>query len=419
MNGYFLFSLSILFILLSSYLQPDISHFQVKDSTDRKLFRERVHKQAKPCKVFQVIAMFQNKSSTSTYMCDLDEVDRPRNAFGKSRYIIIEGLNETEKADIISGTTTVYSAEASIRSDTLVLPRDWKSKTFVGTRVKEPSRSLPIKNYTVLTEFTSASDLNNTFKNVTYVVSQELLAASATPYPDIMFSFNATGEGTTQVTSATDKFVANNSTGASIASATLTNSSLNQTDFVTPSELSFGMRKLTPTSGVLNAIVIRVSLSNKSPSYSLGQLRDKFFGTFGDTVNLKTQLAACSRNKVTFGKMDAIEAFIPLPVSSSCYEVDRQVTTKYANQIAGYQLILIVLPSGTYSDNGNYNWLAYGYVNGYTTVYNDGVAINANVQVHEVGHNFGLYHAYHNGKEYGDMSNVVRYFSVTILFLSF
>jgi hypothetical protein len=162
-----------------------------------------------------------------------------------------------------------------------------------------------------------------------------------------------------------------------------------------------------------------VSLSNKSPSYSLGQLRDKFFGTFGDTVNLKTQLAACSRNKVTFGKMDAIEAFIPLPVSSSCYEVDRQVTTKYANQIAGYQLILIVLPSGTYSDNGNYNWLAYGYVNGYTTVYNDGVAINANVQVHEVGHNFGLYHAYHNGKEYGDMSNVVRYFSVTILFLSF
>jgi hypothetical protein len=158
-----------------------------------------------------------------------------------------------------------------------------------------------------------------------------------------------------------------------------------------------------------------VSLSNKSPSYSLGQLRDKFFGTFGDTVNLKTQLAACSRNKVTLGKMDAIEAFIPLPVSSSCFDVDRQVIAKYANQIAGYQLKLIVLPWGTYYYDSN-NWSAYGYVYGDVSVYNDAEAINAEIQVHEVGHNFGLGHAYYNGKEYGDTSNAVRYFSVILLF---
>jgi hypothetical protein len=51
-------------------------------------------------------------------MCDLDKVDRPSNEFGKTRYILIEGLNETEKADVISGKTTVYSSQATIQSDT-------------------------------------------------------------------------------------------------------------------------------------------------------------------------------------------------------------------------------------------------------------------------------------------------------------
>ncbi len=50
-----------------------------------------------------------------------------------------------------------------------------------------------------------------------------------------MFSFNVTGDGTTQVTSTKDYFVANNSTGTPIAAVSLNDSSVAQTDAVTPS----------------------------------------------------------------------------------------------------------------------------------------------------------------------------------------
>jgi hypothetical protein len=344
-------------------------------------------------------------------MCDLDEVDRPSNAFGKTRYILIEGLNETEKADVISGKTTVYSSQATIQSDTLVLPGDWKKKTFVGTLVKEQKLVPSQKNYTVLTEFTSASNGNSKFQNVTYVVSEEVLAASATLSSDIMFSFNVTGDGTTQVTSTKDYYVANNSTGTPIAAGAFTDSSVAQTDVVTPSDSSYGTRKLATPSGVLNVLIVRVTMSDKSPTENLDQLRNKIYGTSGDTVNLKTQLMACSNNKVTFGKMDAIEAFIPMPVNSKTADAESAVTTKYANQMNGYQLKLIVLPHGTYRVNKdgqwNYNWIAYAWVGGDTSVYNDRAAIYADNQVHEIGHNFGLGHAWYKGVEYGDTSSMV------------
>jgi hypothetical protein len=152
-------------------------------------------------------------------------------------------------------------------------------------------------------------------------------------------------------------------------------------------------------------------MSDKSPTENLDQLRNKIYGTSGDTVNLKTQLMACSNNKVTFGKMDAIEAFIPMPVNSKTADAESAVTTKYANQMNGYQLKLIVLPHGTYGVNKDgqwyYNWIAYAWVGGDTSVYNDRAAIYADNQVHEIGHNFGLGHAWYKGVEYGDTSSMV------------
>jgi len=309
--------------------------------------------------------MFQNKSATTAYMCDLHEVDRPSNAFGKSRFVVIDGLNGTEQANVISGTTTVYSAEATIKSDTLVLPRDGKSKKFVGTLVIEQKVPPPLKNYTLLTQSISTSDGKSKFENVTYVVSAELLAKSATLSSDVMFSFNVTGDGTT-VVSTKDYFVANDSTGASIATVTLTNSSVAAPDFVTPSDSSFGTRKLATPSGI------------------------------------------------TFGKMDAIEATISMPVNSKTSDVESAVRNKYAAQMSGYNLKLIVMPPGTYGvdqSTGNkfYNWLAYGWVGGDVTVYNDVQATFADNQLHEIGHNFGLGHAWYKNEEYADTSNMVSY----------
>ncbi len=396
-------------------LHSEVSESPKKDDADRKLLRERerVRKQANPCTVFKLVTMFQNKSATTAYMCDLHEVDRPSNAFGKSRFVVIDGLNGTEQANVISGTTTVYSAEATIKSDTLVLPRDGKSKKFVGTLVIEQKVPPPLKNYTLLTQSISTSDGKSKFENVTYVVSEELLAKSATLSSDVMFSFNVTGDGTT-VVSTKDYFVANDSTGASIATVTLTNSSVAEPDFVTPSDSSFGTRKLATPTGILNVLVLRVSTTDKSPTVSLLNLRNKVFGTSGDLINLRTQLMACSNGKVTFGKMDAIEATISMPVNSKTSDVESAVRNKYAAQMSGYNLKLIVMPPGTYGvdqSTGNkfYNWLAYGWVGGDVTVYNDVQATFADNQLHEIGHNFGLGHAWYKNEEYADTSNMVSY----------
>jgi hypothetical protein len=62
---------------------------------------------------------------------------------------------------------------------------------------------------------------------------------------------------------------------------------------------------------------------------------------------------ACSNNKVTFGKMDAIEAFIQMSVNSRNCAVERAVKTKYAKQMIGYQLKLIVLPLALIQNPGN------------------------------------------------------------------
>jgi hypothetical protein len=108
--------------------------------------------------------------------------------------------------------------------------------------------------------------------------------------------------------------------------------------------------------------------------------------------------------------MDAIEAFIRLPVNTRKGAVERTVKTKYAKQMIGYQLKLIVLPPGTYEERNNqryYNWISYSWANGDTSVYNDRAAIYADNQLHEIGNNFGLGNAAYKDKENGDTSNMV------------
>jgi hypothetical protein len=100
--------------------------------------------------------------------------------------------------------------------------------------------------------------------------------------------------------------------------------------------------------------------------------------------------------------MDAIEAFIQMPVNSRNCAVERAVKTKSAKQMIGHQLKLIVLPPGTYEEGNNqrhYNWISNPWANGDTSVYNDRAPIYADNQLHEIGHNFGLGHATYKDKK--------------------
>ena len=55
-----------------------------------------------------------------------------------------------------------------------------------------------------------------------------------------------------------------------------------------------------------------------------------------------------------------------------------------------YDNVMLCLPFGSSSD-GATNWIAYAGVGGYRSIYNgDFNCANEVVQLHEVGHNFGL-----------------------------
>ena len=68
-------------------------------------------------------------------------------------------------------------------------------------------------------------------------------------------------------------------------------------------------------------------------------------------------------------------------------------------------LIMLSLPGGTLGD-----WVAYAHGNGWMSVYNNLYCTSLSIQVHEVGHNFGLYHSGHNNK-YDDLSGIMGYSS--------
>ena len=74
-----------------------------------------------------------------------------------------------------------------------------------------------------------------------------------------------------------------------------------------------------------------------------------------------------------------------LTVLEDLFYVDR-LDEKFDN-------VMLCLPFGSHSpgDSSATNWVAYAGLGGYRSVYNgDKWCANENVQMHEIGHNFGL-----------------------------
>lgn len=161
-------------------------------------------------------------------------------------------------------------------------------------------------------------------------------------------------------------------------------------------------RKLTSAMGVKTVLGVRIQAINAQTSATEAQLSSDIFGDDGiDHVNVRSQYLACSHGKLEFRKttnMNGVSTKISngivtvqVNVSTSVGsrnmvnavndELIRQFNTHPSN-LASF--VMYFLPAGTYSG------VAYAYMNGYRSVYNDRYSHSVSIQMHEIGHNLFL-----------------------------
>jgi hypothetical protein len=160
-------------------------------------------------------------------------------------------------------------------------------------------------------------------------------------------------------------------------------------------------RKLAGTTGTKSVLVVRVVTSDKkNPTASLGALSNSVFGNNADgdgtdTVNLKSQYAVCSHNKLNFveasdrngsGGINIRNGAVEVKIGRSSAENDgtivNEVTSQllavfgvYPNQLADH--VMYCLPPLSTS------WgIAYAYINSWNSVYHDEWCRYLSTQMH-------------------------------------
>jgi len=174
-------------------------------------------------------------------------------------------------------------------------------------------------------------------------------------------------------------------------------------------------RDLAATTGELTTLVVRVIAPKGGPTASTEQLQND---VFEDRVCLKSQYAACSKDQLTIvpasvGNGGIVD--IPITInpttaglSGNRYTVGTDTMTALSEEFGNnledqFDLILVCQPSGSGT------WVAYAYLNGYTSFYNDFWCGRVSAQVHEVGHNLGMSHSNEGTETYGDTTGMMGF----------
>jgi len=174
--------------------------------------------------------------------------------------------------------------------------------------------------------------------------------------------------------------------------------------------------------GNKRVLVIRAigSEVGQEPDADASTLSRRIFGGYDDNVNLKSGYENCSAGQLTFNKATGNEIVdgvveVNLDISTdglSGSDLENSILNAAKNKIEVlrdvddiYDFIMICLPQGTAVTT------AYGFISGIVdlniSVYNNDYCIHPSVQMHEVGHNLGLYHSSDIGKPLFDLSDIM------------
>lgn len=144
--------------------------------------------------------------------------------------------------------------------------------------------------------------------------------------------------------------------------------------------------------GAKSTLVVRVNGDGVTPTSSLAELRNN---VYTDTLNLKTQYALCSYNKMTIVPFDgttssgqaitdgAVEISISRnPNGSSNSQMEIGAKAAAASELGNlgnqFDLVLFCQPPGSGA------WYAYAFINRWDSYYNDNACDRVNVQMHEM-----------------------------------
>lgn len=142
-------------------------------------------------------------------------------------------------------------------------------------------------------------------------------------------------------------------------------------------------RKLA--TGTKNMLAVRIIASDASTTASESEISDGWFGTNGDSVNLKSQYAACSYDKLQMNAANSggisngvTTVTISNTVSGTSDSVIREAALTALGSLATqFDYTMLCLPPGTSGD-----WIGYAYMNGSLSVYNDAWCGYVSIQMH-------------------------------------
>lgn len=163
--------------------------------------------------------------------------------------------------------------------------------------------------------------------------------------------------------------------------------------------------------GVRRALSVKVDAPDIDCPLSARELADDVFGLYGDPVSFALQIRDCSREQliiVPATHSEAVDGVITVTLGMTVYNKTRESVTNAARaallakvgSLQNFDYVLYCIPSGT--RHFGLRWLAYAFVGGKESFYNNVWSSSLSAMMHEVGHNFGLLHSGVPGKEYQD-----------------
>jgi hypothetical protein len=148
--------------------------------------------------------------------------------------------------------------------------------------------------------------------------------------------------------------------------------------------------------------VIRVSTADSQPSFTAEQMEDRIFQ---QSIGLSSQYEACSFGQLKWESRGVLDVMVDGNIASYSSGSALRVAAEEKMK----QLQIISDSPSELADNvmfclapGTGTWVANAGTNYWRSQFNDRWCLSLTATMHEVGHNLGLGHSFHNGKTYAD-----------------
>jgi hypothetical protein len=187
-------------------------------------------------------------------------------------------------------------------------------------------------------------------------------------------------------------------------------------------------RRLDAITGQHETLVVRVTINDIGPNPLSDALAGSVFGLGGNVPDqtMTGQYNACSFGKLQFYPASGTNIWngvVDISISGDELKILSLISQGTLSDAVkaiipsgvSPEHIMYVLPYGTqFPKNAagtefTTNWVAFAYVGGYTSYYNDKWGDYLSSQMHEVGHNLGFHHSSEGSVQYGDKTGLMGY----------